>query len=186
MFWREDRTVVEGASSTLVRTPDGLTFTVLTSGFEPNSALTLWLVVFNNPELCSPPGCSGDDAPGRGGDPGVEASQLWANTGTVVTADGKAKFGGQVKTGDTSGVRVGPGLLNPQGAEVHMIIKSHGPILPEMLGEQLTTYDAGCPPNDCAELQVMVHRPFTDPASVLLTKIAVRLDTIMKRLGIFF
>lgn len=180
----EPENTVEGASSTLVRTPDGVTFTVITSELPPNNALTIWVIIFNNPELCSAPGCGSDDFPQRGGDPGVDASVVWGNTGTVVTADGKANFGGHVTVGDTSAARFGPGLLDPHGAEIHMIVRSHGPVIPELLSEQLTTFDAGCPPNECVDLQALGHLPFADPKSMYLKSTKELLDRVASRLGL--
>ena len=177
---------VEGASSTLVRTVDGIDFTILTSDLEPNHALTVWVVIFNNPEYCSD-SCGADDLLPRGGDPAIDSSVVWGNAGTVSTADGKANFGGYVKVGDTSTARFGPGLLDPTGAEVHMVIRTHGPVVPEMLSQQISTFDEGCPEEvGCVDVQALAHLPFTDPTSVLMQSNATKIDTIMKRLGIFF
>jgi len=46
VYW-DDQVV---GSSTLVRTPNGLSFTYHTSGLPAGYAFTLWIVVFNNPK----------------------------------------------------------------------------------------------------------------------------------------
>ncbi len=47
-----DASVVEGASSTLARTKNGITATIQTDDLKAGNAYTLWWVIFNNPEKC--------------------------------------------------------------------------------------------------------------------------------------
>src|ERR671934_1871660 len=48
-------TPVAGASSTTVRSDDGVSFSLTTSGLPAGHAITLWLVIFNNPAGCATP-----------------------------------------------------------------------------------------------------------------------------------
>jgi hypothetical protein len=60
-------------------------------------------------------------------------------------------------------------LLDARRAEVTLVLRSHGPKLPDFLPEMLRTFGAGCKnappgtgtpgPNECGEVQVSVHSP---------------------------
>jgi hypothetical protein len=97
--------------------------------------------------------------------------------GGIVDEDGTVEFGAHARVGDTSRALTGPGLVDPRGAEVILVIKSHGPKIPHLVSDQMHTFAGGCAdqsdappgtppellgepgPNDCAELQVSVHSP---------------------------
>lgn len=164
-------------SSTLVRTDSGLSATLETSGLEPGHVVTMWWVVFNDPDGCEAgfPGLSqcgpADAHAGRGGVSPMHAA------GRVVGEDGTADYGAHARVGDTSRALAGPGLVNPRGAEVILVVKTHGPRLPHLVSDQLRTFAGGCAdqsdapvgappelvgesgPNDCAEIQLSVHSP---------------------------
>lgn len=164
-------------SSTLVRTDRGLSATLKTTGLEPGHVTTLWWVVFNDPDGCKAgfPGISrcgpADAHAGRGGVSPMRAA------GRVVDEDGTAHYGAHARMGDTSRALAGPGVVNPRGAEVILVLKSHGPKIPHLLSDQLRTFAGGCTdqsdvppgappeligesgPNDCAEIQFSVHSP---------------------------
>lgn len=161
-------------SSTLVRTDNGISATLQTTGLEPGHVVTLWWVVFNDPDGCEAgiPGLSqcgpGDAHAGRGG------VSLNHAAGHVVD-DSIAEYGTHLRVGDTSRSLSGPGLVNPRGAEVILVLKSHGPKLPRLVKDQTHTFGGGCAdqsdappstppellgesgPNDCAEVQFSVH-----------------------------
>jgi hypothetical protein len=158
----------------------GLYATVSTTGLEPGEALTLWWVIFNKPENCSDSKCSDDDAfmvdetgtilrdaegaprPNEIGRAATEFSMLTA-TGTIVDQDGSAKFLARLPVGDVNEAQFGPGLLNPMTADVHLIIRTHGPAAVGVLHEQMTTEWGGCPegwPKDpCGNVQAAAHVP---------------------------
>lgn len=99
---------------------------------------TLWMFVFDNPELCSDGVCDGNDigdTPARG---------------SVYQADGEiayqhqVRMGGKVRLGQTP--LAGLGLSNPLGAEVHVAMAPHGQATDgDGLITQLNT-GAGSPP----------------------------------------
>jgi len=92
-----------------------------------------------------------------GGHPGVESSVLWA-TGHVVGDDGQAGFAGQLQVGNPPGqVMFGSGLLEAQGAEVHLILRTHGLPIPGWVDEQISTFEGGCEVNVCANQQFAIH-----------------------------
>jgi hypothetical protein len=163
-------------SSTLVRSDNGMTAELGTSALAPGDVVTMWWVVFNDPDSCRSgiPGASrcgpADVMQGRGG-----VSSLRA-TGRIVD-DGTAGFGAHLRVGDTARALIGDGLTNARGAEVILILKTHGPKLPGFVSQQLHTFAGACAdqsdappgtpphllgtpgPNDCAEIQVSVHSP---------------------------
>ncbi len=118
---------------------------------------TIWWVIFNNPEACGDV-CNGMDFP----NPDVQASVLNA-TGTIVPAHGRAVFVSSLYRStdlDTS-MLFGPGLLDPMGAEIHAVVRWHGPVIPSLVDEQISTPSAGCPENGlppmCVDTQFAVH-----------------------------
>jgi hypothetical protein len=161
-------------ASTLKRYDDRVDFSIHTTDLEPGHAYTVWLVIFNNPDACSdergqddfPPGVpgaqTGDDEP----DPAVAASSLWA-AGTLVGADGTASFFGRAEVGNPPGmVSFGPGLEDPMGAEIHMVVRSHGRALIGEVAEQISTSQGLCTvtkpdpsSNLCLDVQAATHIP---------------------------
>ena len=103
-------------SSRLHRNAGGVSVNLRTTGLALGHTYTLWWVVFNNPEFCGD-ACNADDLPANGGDPRIEASQLYAD-GHVVVDGGSAGFGAHLTVGDASSAEFGPGLLDPMGAEI--------------------------------------------------------------------
>lgn len=180
----------EVGSSTLVRNDNGISVDLATSELEPGDAVTLWWVVANSPGECEAglPGLSQcgpmDHLKGRG-DFAVHHA-----TGHVVDDDGNAGFGAHLRVGDQSRALFNgePGLTNPRGAEVILVLKTHGQKIPGLTSEMLRTFTGGCqlsdkvkdeldelakrgvtprpevfgdegPNTDCAEIQVSVHSP---------------------------
>ena len=70
--------------------------------------------------------------------------------GNVIGESGFAGFAAHLEMGDISNSILAPvlptvpGLLNPQGAEYHYILLSHGPKLPEFMPDQIKSYLGGC------------------------------------------
>ena len=127
------------------------------AGLAPGTAVNAWWVFFNNPKKCATTPCSVADLSNSD----VQASLVNA-TGRIVGADGTADFGAFKAVGDTTGAFTGPGLLNAMKAEIHLVVRSHGPALLDdaaQLAQQLSQFNGGCPPNTCANLQVSIHQP---------------------------
>jgi hypothetical protein len=139
---------VPGSVSTLVRTNNNVSFTIRTVGLEPRHTHTIWWVIFNDPSLCidgAPDGsfqCGMGDLLVMGG---AAEGTLAHATGNVVGGSGKGNFGASLRVGDTSGViDGGDGLTNPRGAEIHLVVRSHGPKNPEWMPDQIHTFSGGC------------------------------------------
>ncbi len=146
----------ELGSSTLIRNKNGVSLTLNTSGLEPGSAVTVWWIVFNNPNACVD-GCDGTDL----GDPNVAGDVIYA-AGHVVGNNGTANFAAHLNEGDSGGSlfpQPSPGLIDAETAEIHLVVRSHGPFIPGMIVDQIHTVNGGCPPNVCEDVQFAIHLP---------------------------
>jgi hypothetical protein len=166
----ESDTVV--GTSQLVRTANGVAMNLRTTGLDPGAAHTVWWVIFNNPEFCAD-GCGPDDL----GNSNVLATVLWA-TGHVIGNNGVGDFAAHLTVEDTSGDSFPidfpgdvVGLINPLGAVIHLVVRTHGSPIPGQVKEQISTYNGGgctdfSPPNfddnpndACRDYQFAVHEP---------------------------
>ncbi len=149
---------VPSAGATLSRNNDSVFFTLHTQGLAPGNVVTAWMAVFNNPRHCATSPCT----PADFANPDVNGTLL--NTGgRVIGPDGSATYGAFREVGDVTGARpgvgTGNGLVRPKRAEIHIVLRSHGPALladPVILAEQLSMFFGGCPPNTCTNLQAAV------------------------------
>lgn len=138
---------VPGASSKLTRKANGITVNFKTNGLIPGNAYTMWWVIFG-------------DAPG----PPILVTYA---AGQVVGGSGNGNFSSHLSVGEI--------FNTPLTAEVHLAIRSHGPVQPEMMPDQIHSIDGGCqlpdigfpsgpalyPDSDvvgyCANIQVAMH-----------------------------
>lgn len=141
-------------TSSLVRTGNGISADYKTDGLTPGNAVTLWFIVFNYPDLCTPDqgGCSPDDL---GPDTAAKGDFLVAS-GHVIGESRKGNFGGHLNAGDVSGSGLAEmicpdtmdctsGLIEPEGALVVLATHDHGPALTgQELKEQISTFLGDC------------------------------------------
>ncbi len=163
-FMMPDETPAAGdvvGSASLTRTAAGIHLTANSTMLDAGSAHTLWWIIFNNPAACDPAGCSDADF----GTAAVEASVMNA-TGRVADANGLATFVAFLPVGfmhtnpsSLNGRQLfGPGLQNAAGAEIHVVIRSHGPWSGNI--EQISTVGGDClnaaSPSGCYDAQAIV------------------------------
>lgn len=163
-FTLPDETPAAGdvvGSAELNRTAAGVNLTATTTMLDAGSAHTLWWVIFNNPAACDPAGCGLADL----GTAAVEASIMNA-TGRVADATGNATFSAFLPVGflhtnpsSLNGRQLfGPGLQNAAGAEIHIVIRCHGPWSGNV--EQISTVAGDClnaaSPSGCYDAQAIV------------------------------
>jgi hypothetical protein len=151
------QTVIPGGASMLVRNGKDVYMSLHAAELTPGTVVTAWWVFFNNPKKCATTPCSVADLSNAE----VQPSLVNA-TGRIVGADGTADFGAFKSVGDTTGAFTGSGLLNASKAEIHLVVRSHGPAIlddAQTLSQQLSIFNGGCPPNTCANLQVSIHQP---------------------------
>jgi hypothetical protein len=173
-----DFSEVEDAWSTLNRYENGIMATFHTNDLAPNDVVTMWWVIFNEPANCTD-ACGDDDifvvdADGALviGDNGpelnldqIEAAQIavLGATGNVIGDNGEGHFSAVLTTGENPNTVFGPGLLNPLTAEIHLVLRTHGPVNPDALDEQIITINGGCaaewPNEPCQDLQFSIHQP---------------------------
>jgi hypothetical protein len=157
--------LVNGAGSQLVRAEDGVFMTFHSQALTPGTVATAWWVFFNDPKECATSPCHVADLLTN---PASQPSLLYA-AGRIVGPDGALDLGSFRAVGDTTGSEsfppfpaTNPGLLDPKRAEIHIVIRTHGPALLgdlSALATQLSTFNGGCPPNTCANVQVSIHQP---------------------------
>ncbi|MGH8203765.1 MAG: hypothetical protein ACREST_04095, partial [Steroidobacteraceae bacterium] len=141
-------------ASVLTRYNTFIEATVSTTGLAANGAYSIWWVVFNNPQFCVA-GCGLDDLPVgatpiSNGDPRVRASLLWGG-GFVANGTGAAEVRALLERNKAPGeVRFGPGLKRPRGAELHIVLRSHGPAVAGEVADQIGRFDGGCTPEEIA------------------------------------
>ena len=148
-------------ASTLLRTTKGVSYIANTRSLQSNAAHTNWFVAFNRPDRCFERcACGLDDLENPRAEVGV-----FYSTGRVTDDYGQATFTGETDYGelpdgaDQVPVPVWERPVRP-GAEVHIVVRTHNDVAedPEVREVQLTTFNGGCGPNGCQDLQVSVHR----------------------------
>ncbi len=154
-----DMGVVEGSTASLARLEHGVYATADTTGLTPGEAITLLWVVFNDPAQCSGGACGADDifnisegqiVPNDDGSPPMNAAGISAvgisllrADGRIVDADGSASFRSHLPLKDVSEAGFGPGLLDAQAAEIHLVLRSHG-TPGQNSAEMLNSINGGC------------------------------------------
>ena len=172
-----DASEVEDAWSTLSRYEGGVIATLHTSDLTPNEVVTMWWVVFNEPANCSD-ACGEDDIFVFEDDEMVidengpvfnveqhEAAQIsvLGGTGNVIGDNGEGHFSAVLPAGPNPNLLFGATLLNPMTAEIHLVLRAHGPMDPATLDAAIISFNGGCaddfPNEPCEDVQFAVHLP---------------------------
>ena len=147
--------------STLQRGRNSVRVEMNTSGVDPATAYTLWAVIFNSPRHCSAIPCGPADLPtSPGHDPAVQASLVYV-TGGYSGNDSRLRLMAQLHE-PSNGIKptesiYGPGLLDSRRAEIHFIVRGHGPN-PGSAPFAIGSFNAGCTDaNPCGNHQSSVH-----------------------------
>jgi len=161
--------------STLERNENNIKVTFKTSDLTPGYVYTIWWVIWNKPENCTVPGaCSDIDLAI------ADLVEVEVLTGSGLEADssGTATFTATLNENDITGSYNVPfglpaagGLQDAQLAEVHIVLRSHGPKITDQFNAQLTTYEGGCTTffdpftevpdaeGECGDIQAAIHQP---------------------------
>jgi hypothetical protein len=162
--------VVPYAGAQLARTDGGVSGSIHSVGLPPDHAYTVWWVVFNNPAGCVN-GCGLDDvlaAVGANANNNPAGIGVFYAAGHYVGAHGVGGFGASLREGDTTYcVPVGDGpfsaLCNPlvdaDTADVHMVVRDHGPMIPGQIIAQTSSFTGGCSAYACANVQAAIFEP---------------------------
>jgi hypothetical protein len=132
--------VVDGATASLVRNANGVTATLRTRELLPHHAYTVWFVVIGNPDACTATPCSGPDILLN---PATH-SQVTYGAGNVSGASGRGGFAVHMPTGPIDGWFADRTFSDPYGAEIHLVVNDHGPMLPAHMPGMIHTYRGGC------------------------------------------
>ena len=131
-------------------------------------ATTLWAVVFNNPEAC----VGECDDPDLFENPATQPDLLYM-AGAVADGEGRVRYAASVREGMVS-ESIMPlfglpawGVIDTDQAEIHLIVRSHGPAIAGLRTAQTTTFNGGCTgfgsefgtpgPNECVDLYFSSH-----------------------------
>jgi hypothetical protein len=124
---------IEG-ESTLLRNNNGVQMRLNASGLEPGDVATVWWVLFDGDEI---------------------RSAFYA-AGSVVGGSGKANFAAHLPEGritvdpdfDANQLVMGEAedaiLGDARDEDVMLVLRTHGPKIPGLMSEMLSTHDAGC------------------------------------------
>jgi hypothetical protein len=153
-----------------------------TTHLQRGAAYSYWWVVFNEPALCSGGECGEDDLFNTDGTPNIAqinavGISVLGGNGEIANNGGRATFTGRLFEGSALAhdLVIGPGgmvdagrLLDPGNAahaEIHIVIRNHGPALSgAALAMQLLTFAGNCAGLDpdgtfeCTDEQFAVHR----------------------------
>jgi hypothetical protein len=154
VFSLPDFAPIAGASSTIVRTDGGARFSLSTSGLPGGHAITLWLIIFNEPGNCATPNACdlGDIDPAS---PAVVTVTFGA--GRVVGPSGQANYAGHIAVGNLNRPSAlpdemqrlfGPGLTDARGADFLLVVHDHTELEPGRIAEQIHSFGVGCPGDD--------------------------------------
>lgn len=133
-------TVIDGATARLQSNDDGILVMMTTKQLDKMHADTLWVVTINRPDLCLTAPCSSEDILKRTDI--VDANVVYGG-GRVIRGD-TTSFMSYLPVGKVEGGWFDNDFVNPRGAEVHLVVNDHGPLIPALAREMTSTYRAGC------------------------------------------
>jgi hypothetical protein len=159
-------------SSIIVRNPGGVTASLSAySGVPSGEAVTMWFIVFNNPESCisytmEEPGitfCGEEDVLEN---PNPANVAVLYGTGHIVGNGAQVHLSGSLQEGDNTGAETFGGfypsdnLEDAEVAEIHLIVRGHGPANHGRgVRNQIRTGQFECEPPICEDILFSVHNP---------------------------
>ncbi|MDQ3348752.1 MAG: hypothetical protein M3545_12385 [Acidobacteriota bacterium] len=143
-----------GGAATLLRTAKAVDVRISTSALDHNAALHR-LVGRVQPACCTRGWLWVDDLD----NPATGASVFYA-AGFVTGSDGTANTSAHLDADALPrgiDVLLGNGLMpgNVFGAEIHLLIRSHGSLIPWRVAQKIGSVDGACDVNVCAEQQAV-------------------------------
>lgn len=132
---------VEGASATLERGNNGISYEFNAKSLTPGNAYTLWLVVINNPEACAASPCTGADIFQN---EATGSQVLYGGDGDVAGDSGELTLSGSLSEGAVEGWLENRSFEDAETAQIHLVLNDHGPELAEFMPGMVETYRGGC------------------------------------------
>jgi hypothetical protein len=130
---------VADATATLMRNDNGVRYQLHTTGLTPGNVYTLWLVVVNEAGECAGSPCTGPDVILNA----ATRSQV-SYAGGHVVGGSSGTFAGHVQVGPIDGWLPDRTLEDASSAEIHLVVNDHGPAIPGLVSDMLSTYRGGC------------------------------------------
>ena len=132
---------IGGSNASLRTDKQGALMQMHTSELRPGHVTTAWWVIITKPKACSATPCPAEDVIGRAADVGT---QIVYADGAVNSPDGTAQFTAYLPTGAIVDGWYNQDFLDPQNAEIHLVLNDHGPLIAEIAASMLTSYRGGC------------------------------------------
>lgn len=160
-----DTDIAVAGAGTLLREHDSIELRVAMSGLDKKSTYSVWWIIFNNPAACHDGGPGRFCGSGDLGDDNVDTGVRNA-AGFVTGTDGTANFTADLDEGEAPQNQAVFGQLNDsEGAEIHIVILSHGKTLVGSVGNQMSLPgmhpDTNCNPS-CQDQFGIVFNPVVD------------------------
>ncbi len=93
---------------------------------------------------------------------GIEAANISVQHASgSYTTDGTLYVSASLGEGEVPGIVFGPGLLDAETAEIHLVVRTHGPRVEAVFADQVSTFGGGCEPMDaapCDDVQFTIHK----------------------------
>lgn len=131
---------IEGTTALLVTRPEGAAMHLSSKDLTPGHAVTIWFVALQNPELCVKNPCTPKEAMGM---PEMETVAVNGG-GTVVGSDGIVEVSAYLPAGEVPTNLFDTDFVSPTTAEYHLVIHDHGPLIPELASDMLSSFRGGC------------------------------------------
>lgn len=129
------------SGGTLTRKKNEVWARLALHGLEADAVYTVWWIIFNDPDSCAggPGNCGGPDL-------GIAGGSVINAAGFVTSSSGTANITAHLEARrPPAGLWVAPplgqkGLLpgNGHGAELHMVIQNHGPVVAGTVGVEIS------------------------------------------------
>jgi len=132
---------IAGSEARRIATEDGVFVSLDTRELTPGHAYTMWFVAVNAPDKCESTPCKPADVLKRSE---IVQSDVGYADGLIAGADGTGQFAAFQPAGALPHAWLGTGLTDPAGAEVHLVIHDHGPLIDGREAAMIGTYRDGC------------------------------------------
>lgn len=131
---------IDGTRALLETGPNGASMHLASKNLTPGNAVTIWFVALQNPHLCKKNPCTPMEAMGM-----PEMYTVAVNGGgTVVSAAGKVEVSAHLPAGKVPTNLFDTEFVSPETAEYHLVIHDHGPLIPELAADMLSSFRGGC------------------------------------------
>jgi hypothetical protein len=131
---------IEGTTALLVTSSDGASMHLTSKDLTPGHAVTIWFVALQNPDLCVKNPCTPMEAMGM---PEMETVAVNGG-GTVVPASGMVEVSAHLPVGAVPTNLFETEFISPMTAEYHLVIHDHGPLIPGLAADMLSSFRGGC------------------------------------------